>query len=629
MEAAYEVDVARRARDAPGPLPAWGAVTLNQSEIDFDGQNPNTAATSRADLLARFDKNVSETRSALTGKSDAEMMAPWSLKQNGQKLFTMPKTAVWRVVAEPPGPSPGAAECVSAAERRPGPGDVRTECGRSTEFLKIVPGLLAGLVGFILLATANGAGYRYGVSDQAAYVPAVVRAENPAAFPRDAIVIDTQGQFFVLDEVLAAIGRMTGASTETLFFGAYLASVTLIWAGVLLIGTRLYTSPWLTVALAAVITLRHSIPRTSANSLEPYFHPRLMAFGFGMLAIGALLRRRDWLAVTLVGLSAVCHVTTALWFAILIGTALAILDRHWRRAAGGAGIAVVVLTWAIRAGPLHAPTAMLDPVWLEALAERNFIFANEWPLWAWTANLGLLAVLWLAHITRERRGTAWPVDHALIWGATALVAIFLLTLPAVAAHVAVAVQFQLSRVFWVVDLLVAIYGLAALGESLRGRGVAVLAIVLLAASIARGTYIIQREHAERSLFQLSLPDTPWTDAMRWIARQPLDAHVLADPGHSWKYGSSVRVAAERDVLLEDVKDSAIAMYNRDLAVRVVERRRALVDFPALNADGARALAARYDLNFLVTEATLNLPEVYRNAQFRIYALKPAGPASDP
>jgi uncharacterized damage-inducible protein DinB len=77
-------------------LPGWGAVTLNQSEFDVGVQNTNTAVTSRVDLLTRFDKNVSETRSALTGKSDAEMMAPWSLKQNGQKLFTMPKTAVWR-----------------------------------------------------------------------------------------------------------------------------------------------------------------------------------------------------------------------------------------------------------------------------------------------------------------------------------------------------------------------------------------------------------------------------------------------------------------------------------------------------------------------------------------------------
>jgi uncharacterized damage-inducible protein DinB len=77
-------------------LPGWGTVTLNESEIDMGGQNTNTAATSRADLLARFDKNVSETRAALTGKSDPEMMAPWSLKQNGRRMFTMPKAAVWR-----------------------------------------------------------------------------------------------------------------------------------------------------------------------------------------------------------------------------------------------------------------------------------------------------------------------------------------------------------------------------------------------------------------------------------------------------------------------------------------------------------------------------------------------------
>jgi hypothetical protein len=494
--------------------------------------------------------------------------------------------------------------------------------------LKNAPVLLAGLVTFVLLATANGAGYRYGVSDQAAYVPAVLRAENPAAFPRDARLIDTQGQFFLLDDVLAALGRATGASTETLFFGAYLLSLALIWAGVVLIGNRIYPSRWLTIAFAAVVTLRHNIPRTSANSLEPYFHPRLMAFGVATLAIAAFLRGRYWSAVALVALSAACHVTTALWFAILLGTALAVVDRRWRlMVAAGATLATIVLVWAIVAGPLHAGTVSMDAVWLEALAGRDFIFANEWPPWAWAANLGLLALLWWVQATRRRRGTASPADRALAWGATALVAVFLVTLPAVAAHIAVAVQFQLGRVFWVIDLLVAMYAVAAMGESMSPRAVKVLAIMLLAVSIARGTYILQREHAERSLFQLSLPATPWTDAMRWLARQPIDIHVLADPGHAWKYGSSVRVAAERDVLLEDVKDSAIAMYDRDLAVRVVERRRALGDFTTLTADGARGLAARYDLHYLVTDERLDLPQVYRNSQFTIYALKPAGPAS--
>ena len=77
-------------------IPAWGAPTLNQAELDLGGLPPNTAPASRSDLLARFDTHVAETRAALVGRTDAEMMEVWSLKHNGQKIFTMPRAAVWR-----------------------------------------------------------------------------------------------------------------------------------------------------------------------------------------------------------------------------------------------------------------------------------------------------------------------------------------------------------------------------------------------------------------------------------------------------------------------------------------------------------------------------------------------------
>jgi hypothetical protein len=475
---------------------------------------------------------------------------------------------------------------------------------------------------FVVLATANGAGYRFGVSDQAAYVPAVMLAENPAAFPRDAPLLRTQGGFFIFDEVMGTLGRATGASMETLFLWAYLLAMTTVWTGVVLVGWQLYPSAWLTLAFGALITVRHHIPRTSVNSLEPYFQSRMLALGIGMMAIAMFLRRRQMLAVALVAVAALCHATTALWFAVLIGTALTVVDRRWRLAGSLiTGVALLALVWTMAAGET------LDALWVEALGDRNFIFANEWPFWAWAANLGLLAVLWTAHAVRRRRGTATERDTALVWGATALVALFLITLPAVAGHVALAVQFQFSRVFWVLDLLVAMYGIAAIGESLRDRQAMTLALALLAVSLGRGGYVMLQEHAERQLFQVSIPESPWLDAMRWLARQPVDTHVLADPGHAFKYGVSVRVAAARDVLLEDDKDSAIAMYSRAIAERVLDRRRALADFPSLTAARARSLAERYDLNYLVTEATLPLPEVYRNSRFRIYALKPVGPAS--
>ena len=85
-------------------------------------------------------------------------------------------------------------------------------------------------------------------------------------------------------------------------------------------------------------------------------------------------------------------------------------------------------------------------------------------------------------------------------------------------------------------------------------------------------------------------------------------------------GTSVRVSAGRDVLLEDVKDSSIAIYSREVGHRVVDRTSALGDFSTLDAPRARTLARQYDLNYLVTDTDLPLPLVYSNSQFRIYAL---------
>ena len=109
--------------------------------------------------------------------------------------------------------------------------------------------------------------------------------------------------------------------------------------------------------------------------------------------------------------------------------------------------------------------------------------------------------------------------------------------------------------------------------------------------------------------------------MRWLAGTPESAHVLADPGHAWKYGSSVRVSGRRDVLLEEVKDSAMAMYGRDVARRVAGRTAAIGDFQALTPERALSLAKEYELDFLVTEHALALPIAYRNGRFTIHRLR--------
>jgi len=77
-------------------LSTWGATILKEASFDLADAPPNlTARSSRADILAFFDGNSSATR-ALMDKSDAEYLAPWSLKRGGHELFALPRISAFR-----------------------------------------------------------------------------------------------------------------------------------------------------------------------------------------------------------------------------------------------------------------------------------------------------------------------------------------------------------------------------------------------------------------------------------------------------------------------------------------------------------------------------------------------------
>jgi hypothetical protein len=149
-----------------------------------------------------------------------------------------------------------------------------------------------------------------------------------------------------------------------------------------------------------------------------------------------------------------------------------------------------------------------------------------------------------------------------------------------------------------------------------------VACALIGLAAARGAWVMWVEHPGRPVLQVGLPHDDWQDAMDWLRRQPAGTHVLADPSHAWREATSVRVAAGRDVYLEEVKDKAMAMYSRRVAMRVAERSVAMPDFNGLTPASAVALAERFGLDVLVTERALDLPLAYRNARFSIYRLKP-------
>ncbi len=482
---------------------------------------------------------------------------------------------------------------------------------------------------FIVLAILNCGGYRYGASDQAFYIPAILLAQDPSLFPRDRALLGPQARLTLFDDVIAYMAS-GGDELSVLFFAGFLAGLALLLVGVTRLGSLVYASPVTTAALGIALTLRHRIPKTGANTLEGYLHPRMVAFALGVCALTAVLRRHRLRAVALLVLAALFHPTTAGWFVIWTATAGVIMAERRRRAWLGWWLAGAALgAGFLLSGPLKDRLEIMDETWVQALANKDYIFPTDWPPYVWAIQALMAIVIAAVYGYRRRLGWLVPGETGLVAGCFVLLAAFLCSLPLIAIRLALAVQLQTSRVFWMIDLMATVYVIWLISESgsrstqaTASRRPRWVFAVLVFFSLARGLYVTFVEHGDRRVLQVALPSDEWHDVMAWLARTAGHPHILADPGHAWRYGTSVRVAAARDVYLEEVKDSATALYSREVASRVVERVRDAGDFQHLSAAAVESLAEKYDLDYFVTDRALALPAAYRNSRFSVYMLTP-------
>lgn len=497
--------------------------------------------------------------------------------------------------------------------------------------------LLLTLLPFVFLCTLNSGTYRYGASDQAFYQPAVVLAMHPDYFPRDTPVIAAQAGLTLMDETIGGLSSMTGASLPALFAVLYVAALILLAIATWLIASRLYRSPWTAVALLAALTLRHQISRSGTNTLEGYFHPRQVAFGFGVLGIALLLRRRWPGVVIALLLAAAVHPTTALWFGIWLGVAALVMApqlRVWLVAGGVIG--GLAAAWTLTSGPLAGRLVVMDPEWLATLETKTYLFPLNWPVTAWIANLGYIPVILGGYYWRRRVGLKqadlkvglYPsrpdsAERGLVAGGLALAVVFAVLLPFNAAHVALAVQLQPARIFWMLDFLATIYLVWAVAEApwREPRPGIVTVVVIACLSLARGGYGRLVSSPERAIAQIDIKDDDWGRVMAWARSTDVRSGWLADPMHAVLYGTSVRVAGSRDVMVEAVKDAAIGMYDRRVAIRTRDRLAAIGDFGSLSVERAHALAATFDLDYLVTERALDLPLAFESGRLKIYRLR--------
>ena len=140
----------------------------------------------------------------------------------------------------------------------------------------------------------------------------------------------------------------------------------------------------------------------------------------------------------------------------------------------------------------------------------------------------------------------------MVIGCLALVAVFFVALVLNAASVALAIQLQPARIFWMLDFTATVYVVWALAEgelfprpAARGSS----RRSWRASRSIRGAYVMRVEFPSRSLFETAVPGD-WGRVAAWAQATPKDSGWLADPMHAVRYGTSLRMAAARDVFVE-------------------------------------------------------------------------------
>ena len=79
-------------------LPGWAKNTLETQLLELQPGMQPYIATSRQELLDKFDKNVADARPLIERASDEDWMKTWTLKFAGKEIMTMPRVAVMRSV---------------------------------------------------------------------------------------------------------------------------------------------------------------------------------------------------------------------------------------------------------------------------------------------------------------------------------------------------------------------------------------------------------------------------------------------------------------------------------------------------------------------------------------------------
>jgi hypothetical protein len=463
--------------------------------------------------------------------------------------------------------------------------------------LKNYPILRSALILAVLAALGLLiAGYHPGAEDDGVYLSAIKRDLNPALYPHDSDFFAVQLQATIFDKVMAASVRLTHALLGWVIFAWHYLTIYLVLLGCWRLSRRCFPeeyAQWASTTLVVVL-LTLPVAGSALYIVDQNLHPRAMATAAILAAIVATLDRKPVLGVLLLVLAGLLHPIMAA-FGVSFCIFLA-----WREPVLSNRASVLLFA---PLGWIFEPTS---PAWRVAANTRDYYFLNRWAWYEWLGVFGPLAILWWYRRIAERdRATAmvYLTTRLIAFGIFQMLVAILLMLPQSLERLR---PLQPMRYLHLLYLLFLVISGGLLGQKFLKTRWTRWAFVFV--PIAAGMFLAQRQTYPSSA-HLEWPGTAshnaWLEAFAWIRENtPPDAYFAAGLNYMRRPGNdyhSFRALAERSVLSDAVKDSAVATQVPRLAPRWQEEVEAQKGWEHLSVTDFERLRTRFGINWVLIE----------------------------
>ena len=454
------------------------------------------------------------------------------------------------------------------------------------------------------------AGYHPGAEDDGVYLSAIKRDLNPALYPHDSDFFAVQLQATIFDKVMAASVRLTHAPLGWVIFAWHYLTIYLVLLGCWRMSHRCFPeeyAQWASTTLVAVL-LTLPVAGSALYIVDQNLHPRALATAAILAAIVAALDREFALPIALLILAALLHPIMAM-FGISLCIFLA-----WRPPMMGTRASILALA---PLGWIFEPTS---PAWCVAANTRDYYFLGRWEWYDWLGVFAPFAILWwFRRIGQNDRATVMVhvTSRLMAFGIFQLIVAIALMLPQSLERIRPLQPMRYLHLFYLIFIILS-GGL--LGQKLLRHHWLRWALVFI--PLAAGMLFAQRETYPSSAhleWPGSTAKNPWLQAFAWIrANTPPDAYFAAGPDYMRRPGNdyhSFRALAERSVLADLAKDSAVATQVPRLSNRWLEEVEAQRDWEYFTPADYERLKARFGINWVLIErpAREGLDCPYENA----------------